>query len=131
MRYMLDTNICIQAMNHVDDALLARLIEREGEMCISTVVAAELRFGVAKSSARKKNRQMLAEFLSPLAVLPFDEDAAESYGEIRAALEKSGKPIGPLDTLIAGHALSLGATLITNNVREFQRVKGLKLESWT
>ena len=75
--------------------------------------------------------QMLAEFLSPLEVLPFDEDAAESYGEIRAALEKSGKPIGPLDTLIAGHALSLGATLITNNVREFQRVKGLKLESWT
>ena len=127
---MLDTNICIQAMNHADDTLLTRLIEREGEMCISTVVAAELRFGVAKSSAQKKNRQLLAEFLSPLEVLPFDEDAAESYGEVRAALEKSGKPIGPLDTLIAGHALSLGATLVTNNVREFQRVKGLKLESW-
>ena len=130
MRYMLDTNICIQIMNHANDALLTRLIEHEGEMCISTVVAAELRFGVAKSSAQKKNRQLLTEFLSPLEILPFDEDAAESYGELRAALERAGKPIGPLDTLIAGHALSLGATLITHNTREFQRVKGLKLESW-
>ena len=74
---------------------------------------------------------MLAEFLAPLEVIPFDEDAAESHGDLRATLEKSGRPIGPLDTLIAGHALSLDATLVTNNTREFQRVRGLRLENWT
>ena len=74
---------------------------------------------------------MLAEFLAPLEVIPFDEDAAESYGDLRAVLEGSGRPIGPLDTLIAGHALSLDATLVTNNTREFQRVRGLRLENWT
>ena len=128
---MLDTNICIQIMNHAGNRMLAKLIEHEGEMCISTVVAAELRFGAAKSAAKKKNQQMLAEFLAPLEVIPFDEDAAESFGDLRAVLEKSGRPIGPLDTLIAGHALSLNATLVTNNTREFQRVKGLRVENWT
>ena len=131
MRFMLDTNICIQIMNHAGNRMLAKLIEHEGEMCISTVVAAELRFGAAKSAAKKKNQQMLAEFLAPLEVIPFDEDAAESFGDLRAVLEKSGRPIGPLDTLIAGHALSLNATLVTNNTREFQRVKGLRVENWT
>ena len=131
MRFMLDTNICIQIMNHADDRMLARLIEHEGKMCISTIVAAELRFGAAKSAAKKKNQQLLAEFLAPLEVIPFDEDAAESYGELRAPLEKAGRPIGPLDTLIAGHALSLSATLVTNNTREFKRVQGLRVENWT
>ena len=131
MRFMLDTNICIQIMNHADDRMLARLIEHEGKMCISTIVAAELRFGAAKSAAKKKNQQLLAEFLAPLEVIPFDEDAAESYGELRATLEKAGRPIGPLDTLIAGHALSLSATLVTNNTREFKRVQGLRVENWT
>lgn len=131
MRFMLDTNICIQIINHADNRMLARLIEHEGRMCISTIVAAELRFGTAKSSAKKKNQQLLAEFLAPLEVIPFDEGAAESYGELRAVLEKSGRPIGPLDTLIAGHALSLDATLVTNNTREFKRVQGLRVENWT
>ena len=131
MRFMLDTNICIQIMNHAGNRMLAKLIEHEGEMCISTIVAAELRFGAAKSAAKKKNQRMLAEFLAPLEVIPFDEDAAESFGDLRAVLEKSGRPIGPLDTLIAGHALSLNATLVTNNTREFQRVKGLRVENWT
>lgn len=131
MRFMLDTNICIQIMNHANSRMLARLIEHEGAMCISTIVAAELRFGAAKSAAKKKNQHFLAEFLAPLEVIPFDEDAAESYGDLRAMLEKSGRPIGPLDTLIAGHALSLNATLVTNNTREFKRVQGLRLENWT
>lgn len=131
MRYMLDTNICIQIMNQASDKMLARLIEHEGQLCLSTVAAAELRFGAAKSAAQKKNQQLLAEFLAPLEVMPFDEDAAGSYGEVRAALEKAGKPIGPLDTLIAGHALSLSATLVTNNTREFVRVKGLRVVDWT
>ncbi len=131
MRFMLDTNICIQIMKHADNRMLAKLLEHEGEMCISTIVAAELRFGAAKSAAKKRNQQLLAEFLAPLEVIPFDEDAAESYGDLRAVLEGSGRPIGPLDTLIAGHALSLNATLVTNNTREFQRVQGLRLENWT
>ncbi len=131
MRYMLDTNICIQIMNHASDKMLAKLLEHEGQMCISTIAAAELRFGAAKSTAQKKNQQLLAEFLAPLEVMPFDEDAAESYGDLRAALEKTGRPIGPLDTLIAGHALSLSATVVTNNTREFVRVKGLRVVDWT
>ena len=131
MRFMLDTNICIQIMNHAGNRMLAKLIEHEGEMCISTIVAAELRFGAAKSAAKKRNQQLLSEFLAPLEVIPFDDDAAESYGDLRAMLETSGRPIGPLDTLIAGHALSLNATLVTNNTREFQRVRGLRVENWT
>lgn len=130
MRYMLDSNICIHIINHASDKVIARLVKHEGDLCISTIVAAELQFGAAKSAAQKKNRTSLAEFLAPLEILPFDEDAAASYGDLRAVLEKSGKPIGPLDTLIAAHALSLNATLVTNNLREFQRVKGLRVESW-
>jgi len=131
MRYMLDTNICIQIMNHASNKMMANLIEHEGQLYISTIAAAELRFGAAKSAAQKKNRQLLAEFLAPLQVMPFDEDAAASYGDVRATLEKAGRPIGPLDTLIAGHALSLSATLVTNNTREFVRVKGLRVIDWT
>jgi tRNA(fMet)-specific endonuclease VapC len=130
MRYMLDSNICIHIINHASPKLIARLVKHEGDLCISTIVAAELQFGAAKSAAQKKNRASLAEFLAPLEILPFDEDAAASYGDLRATLEKSGKPIDPLDTLIAAHALSLGATVVTNNLREFQRVKGLRVESW-
>lgn len=100
-------------------------------MCLSTFAAAALRFGAAKSAAQKKNQLLLSEFLAPLEVMPFDEDAADSCGEVRAALEKVGKPIGPLDTLIAGHAMSLNATLVTNNTREFVRVKGLRVVDWT
>ena len=130
MRYMLDSNICIHVINHASDSLIAKLVKHEGELCISTIVAAELQFGAAKSAAQKKNRATLADFLAPLEVLPFDEDAATSYGDLRAALEKSGRPIGPLDTLIAAHAISLNATLVTNNLREFQRIKGLRVDSW-
>ncbi len=130
MRHMLDSNICIHIINDANDRLIAKLVRHERELCISTIVAAELKFGAAKSAAQKKNRAALADFLAPLEVLPFDEDAAERYGELRATLEKAGRPIGPLDTLIAAHALSLNATLVTNNLREFQRIKGLRVESW-
>ena len=130
MRYMLDSNICIHIINHSSDKLIARLVKHEGELCISTIVAAELQFGAAKSAAQKKNRATLADFLAPLEVMPFDEDAAACYGELRAVLEKAARPVGPLDTLIAAHALSLNATLVTNNLREFQRIKGLSVESW-
>ena len=100
-------------------------------MGISSITLAELEFGAARSSRASQARQALAEFLLPLEVAPFDEPAARAYGGVRETLEKKGRPIGPLDTLIAAHALGLDAVLVTNNTREFARVPGLALEDWT
>ena len=86
--------------------------------------------GVAKSSNPARHRALLVEFCAPLAIEPFDGVAAETYGRLRSELESAGTPIGPLDTLIASHALSIGVTLITNNEREFRRVPGLNVENW-
>ena len=91
---------------------------------------AELVHGVEKSKAIEKNRVALALLLANIEIMNFDSLAAESYGKIRADLEKAGTPIGPLDMMIAGHAKALGYTMVTNNTKEFERVKGLKLENW-
>ena len=132
MRYMLDTNICIYAIKHKPKQVFFRLQEHEpAEICISSVTYAELVHGVEKSQAVEKNRLALALLLSNIEILNFDSSAAESYGKIRADLEKQGTPIGPLDMMIAGHARSLGYTVVTNNTKEFQRVDRLKLENWT
>ena len=110
--------------------MLARFHEyRLGDIGLSSVVAAELAFSVAKS-ASARNRQALEMFLAPLEVLPFDSAAMWAYGDLRADLERRGEPIGSLDTLIAAHALSVNAVLVTNNTREFSKVRGLKLENW-
>jgi tRNA(fMet)-specific endonuclease VapC len=100
-----------------------------GEIGVSSVTAAELYFGVQKSQRPDQNRRALERFLLPLAVVEFGDDAAAAYGRIRAQLEE--RPIGPLDTLIAAHAVGLGVTLVTNNVREFERVPDLEIENWT
>lgn len=84
-----------------------------------------------KSSRPEKNSEALDRFLTPLAILDFDYPAAIEYGKIRATLEKNGTPIGPLDTLIAAHALSLNLTLVTNNEKEFSRISDLRIENWT
>ncbi len=97
---------------------------------MSSITLAELRFGVAKSQQRKRAVSNLRVLLSKVSSIPFDEPASESYGELRALLEKRGSPIGPLDTLIAAHALSAGYVLATHNTREFRRVPGLKVEDW-
>lgn len=132
MRYMLDTNICIYAIKHKPEQVLLRLNEHDpAEICISSVTYAELMHGVQKSQAVDKNRLALALLLANIEILNFDANAAESYGEIRAELEKQGTPIGPLDMMIAGHARSLNYTVVTNNIKEFSRIKGLKLENWT
>lgn len=131
MRYMLDTNICIYAIKHKPEQVFIRLQEHEpSEVCISSVTYAELVHGVEKSNAKEKNRVALALLLANIEIMDFDSMAAESYGRIRADLENAGTPIGPLDMLIAGHAKSLGYTLVTNNTREFERVKELKIENW-
>lgn len=127
---LLDTNICIYIINAKPPAVLARFHQyRLGDIGLSSVVAAELAYGVAKSGSAR-NRQALEMFLAPLEVVPFDEAAVWAYGELRADLERRGQPIGSLDTMIAAHALSLGATLVTNNTREFAKVEGLSLQNW-
>ena len=127
---LLDTNICIYIINAKPADVLERFRQyRMGEVGLCSVVAAELAFGVAKSGSLR-NRQALEMFLAPLTILPFDQQASWVYGDLRADLEKRGTPIGSLDTLIAAHALSQQATLVTNNTREFAMVPGLRLENW-
>lgn len=131
MRYMLDTNICIYSIKHKPEKVFLRLQQHEpAEICISSVTYAELVHGVEKSQAVEKNRLALALLLANIEILDFDAAAAESYGKIRADLEKKGTPIGPLDMMIAGHAMSLNYTVVTNNTKEFGRIKDLLLENW-
>lgn len=131
MRYMLDTNICVYAIKHKPEQVFRRLQEHApSEVCISSVTYAELVHGVEKSQSIEKNRVALALLLANIEIMDFDSLAAESYGRIRADLEKLGTPIGPLDMMIAGHARSLDYTIVTNNTKEFVRVQGLKLENW-
>ena len=131
MRYMLDTNICIYAIKHKPERVLLRLQEHDpSEICISSVTYAELVHGVEKSQAIERNRVSLTLLLANIEIMNFDSLAAESYGKIRADLERAGKPIGPLDMMIAGHAKALGYVIVTNNTKEFERVEGLKLENW-
>lgn len=131
MKYMLDTNICIYAMKNKPEKVLQRLKDEINEgVCISSITLAELEYGMKHSSNPAKNEQALLRFLVPLSVLPFGAAAASEYGEIRAFLQKQGAPIGPLDMLIAGHAKAEEITLVTNNVREFERVPLLELENW-
>lgn len=127
---LLDTNICIYLINEKPPAVLQRFQQYLlGEIGLCSVVAAELAFGVAKSGS-PRNRQALEMFLAPLTILPFDHPAAWAYGDLLADLERRGTPIGSLDTMIAAHALSQQARLITNNTREFAKVPGLQLENW-
>ncbi len=131
MKYMLDTNICIYAIKQKPDTVIRRFISHDPEeLCISAITYAELMHGVEKSIAVERNRIAMSLFLSPITILQFDEYAAEEYGRIKAELEKKGTPIGPMDTLIAGHAKSRGLILVTNNTREFNRVVGLTVEDW-
>jgi len=102
-----------------------------GDIGISSITLAELRYGVSKSRHVEKNRQALDEFILPLEVADVDEKAAGEYGILRANLEKAGKPIGSMDMLIGAHALALNAILVTNNTKEFVQIKNLKIASWS
>ena len=132
MKYLLDTNICIFVINN-KPAQVRRKMQgiSIGDVGISSVSVSELLYGVARSSQVERNQAALDKFLMPLEILAYDENAARHYGAIRAFLESKGMPIGPMDLMIAAHALSQGLTVVTNNVREFQRVPGLKVEDWT
>ena len=131
MKFMLDTNTCIYIIKRKPPKVLEHFKAYSiGEIGISSMTLAELRFGVEKSQHIQKNQEALDAFILPLEIADFDEKAAKSYGEIRAALEKAGNLIGSMDMLIGAHALSLGLTLVTNNVREFRKIKHLKVIDW-
>jgi len=132
MKLLLDTNICIYIIKQQPATVIKHFLEYQvGDIGISSITLSELRYGVAKSTHREKNAKALDEFIIPLEVVSFDEDAAHAYGEIRATLEKSGTPIGAMDMLIAAHAVSLGIPLVTNNTREFARIPDINIIDWT
>lgn len=131
MRFLLDTDTCIYIIKKIPQRVLRHFETLSpGDVGISAITLSELVFGVEKSARPAQNREALESFVAPLEVAPYDHAAAASYGSIRAALAKSGKMIGNNDLLIAAHAVSLNIPLVTNNVREFKRVHGLKVENW-
>ena len=132
MKYLLDTNICIYVINEKPKKVLQKFEQYPvHEFGISSITQAELQYGVEKSMQRSRNQMALDEFLLPLTILPFHgEKLMSRYGKIRVFLESKGKSIGPLDTLIAAHALSLNLTIVTNNITEFARIPNLRCENW-
>lgn len=131
MKYMLDTNICIYIIKQKPASVLSKFREfNPGDICISSITLAELEYGVEKSEHKERNRIALAGFLVPIEVLPFSEKASGIYGKIRANLEKQGNIIGAYDLLIGAHAMSENLTLVSNNLREFERIPGLVCENW-
>ncbi len=132
MKYLLDTNICIYLIKQKPEKVLDHFKSHSvGDIGISSITLAELRYGVSKSRHAERNRHALDEFALPLEIADFDEKAAEEYGTVRAGLKSAGEPIGSMDMLIAAHALALGAILVTNNTKEFKRVKGLEIADWS
>ncbi len=131
MNYLLDTNICIYIMNQRPAEVIRRFKQTEpGRIGISSVTVSELEYGACKSNRPKRNQQRLEAFLIPFEILPYDRAASRIYGKIRARLERRGIVIGPLDLLIAAHALSQGRILISNNEKEFCRIRSLQVENW-
>lgn len=132
MKYLLDTNICIYIINEKPKRILRKFEQHSvREFGISSITHAELQYGIAKSKNKKTNQEALDEFLLPLTILPFHgHELVECYGEIRAFIESKGQTIGPLDMLIAAHALGLDLTIVSNNIKEFSRIPNLKCENW-
>lgn len=132
MKYLLDTDTCIYVINGRPQSVFDRFREeRVGEIGLSSITLSELRYGAEKSLNPEKNLSALEDFITPLEVLEYGEQEAEEYGRIRSELERRGQPIGSMDMLIAAHARSIGVVLVTNNSREFKKVPGLPLETWT
>ena len=131
MTYLLDTNICIAIIKKCPAEVKKKLIRTAvGEVAISSIVLAELWYGIELSRKQKENRAALHDFLQYITVLDWPEQAGREYGEIRAQLKRKGTPIGANDLLIAAHAVTLDAILVSDNTRAFLQVPGLKLENW-
>ncbi len=132
MRYLLDTNICIFLINCHPKRVQERFRQVPVELvAVSSVTTSELRYGVAKSAKQRQNAAALQKFFLPLSLLSYDDEASQEYGRLRLHLEREGKSIGAMDTMIAAHALSLDLTVVTNNTREFSRVPDLRVEDWS
>lgn len=130
LKFMLDTNTCIFTIKNKPDQVRQAFSKHQGQLCISTISLMELVYGAEKSAAPEKNLAVVEGFAARLDVLDYDALAAEHTGQLRAELAKAGTPIGPYDQMIAGRARSRALTAITNNLKEFQRVQGLRVEDW-
>lgn len=130
LQYMLDTNICIHVVKNYPPELQGRFNQFAEQLCISSITLGELYYGTEKSARRIENLQAVEQFAARLEVLSFSPKAAAHYGQIRAEIERQGNPVGPYDMLIGAHARSEGLIIVTNNLREFRRLPGLRVENW-
>ena len=130
LQYMLDTDVCIYVIKNYPAELRERFNRLAEQLCISSITLAELHYGAEKSERRLHNLQAIEHFVARLEVLPFTAKAAAHYGQIRAELERAGTPCGPHDMQIGAHACSEGLTVVTNNIREFARMPGMRTENW-
>jgi len=130
IKYLLDTNICIFTIKNRPVEVRERFLRHHGQMAISAVTWMELVYGAEKSQAPERNLAVIEGFAARLEVLEYGNDAARHTGQLRAELARLGLPIGPYDQMIAGHARSLGLIVATNNLREFERVPGLRVTDW-
>ncbi|MEG0859704.1 MAG: tRNA(fMet)-specific endonuclease VapC [Pseudomonas sp.] len=130
LKFMLDTNICIFTLKNKPQEVREAFNRHHGQLCISTVTLMELIYGAEKSAAPERNLSVIEGFAARLEVLNYDSHAAAHSGQLRAELARAGTPVGPYDQMIAGHARSLGLVLVSNNLREFLRVPGLRVEDW-
>jgi tRNA(fMet)-specific endonuclease VapC len=130
LRYLLDTNILIYTIKNRPTQVRDRFMQNNGLMAISTVTLGELIFGTERSAKPQENLAVVESLLARIEVLPYDEAAAYHFGQIRADLFSRGQPIGPFDMMIAAHARSRGLVLVTNNMKEYARVSGLRVENW-
>ena len=130
LTYMLDTNICIYVMKNYPLALRDKFNALAEQLCISSITLGELHYGAEKSARRVDNLSAIDNFVARLDVLPFEAKAAAHYGQVRAELERAGTPCGPHDMQIGGHARSEGLIIVTNNMREFVPMPGVRAENW-
>lgn len=132
MKYLLDTNICIYLIKNKSEKLLQKFSKTKPEsVALSSITVSELWYGVYKSKKFEENEMALRKFLLPFTIINFDKESAELYGNLRSELEGKGRPIGAMDMLIAAIALANNLILVTNNEKEFTRIKKLKIENWT
>jgi len=130
LKYMLDTNIVIYTIKNRPAQVREAFKQHENQMCISAVTKGELIYGAERSSQPERNLADIEGLIARLEVAPFEDHASEHFGQLRAELYRIGQPIGPYDMMIAGHARAMGLILVTNNMKEFERVPGLRVENW-
>ncbi|GAB4355628.1 MAG: tRNA(fMet)-specific endonuclease VapC [Methylohalobius crimeensis] len=130
LKYMLDTNIAIYTIKNKPSEVREAFKAHDGQMCISTITLMELIYGAEASAAVDRNLREIEGFAARLEVLPYDNDAAAHTGQLRAELKKIGRPIGPYDEMIAGHARSQGLVIITNNIKQFENAPGIRIANW-